>query len=226
MVHVNVGTANALCGLINAARENIPMVLAAGRTPWLEEGEHGSRSLNIHWAQEMFDQAGIVREHVKWDYELRDARQLEGVLDRALAIATSDPRGPVYLALPREVLAQDAPPLAAMTTTIVAPAEATPDAATIDEIAAILARAEHPLIITARAGSDPATMPLLASTRHPSCGAGGRVPAAPSVAARRSSDAWRLRGQPVARMPPMRFSCSTAMCRGFPRPRAHEPMRR
>ncbi|MEO7403222.1 MAG: thiamine pyrophosphate-binding protein, partial [Burkholderiales bacterium] len=33
MVHVNVGTANALCGLINASRENIPMLLCAGRTP-------------------------------------------------------------------------------------------------------------------------------------------------------------------------------------------------
>ena len=71
MVHVNVGTANALCGLINAARENIPLLLAAGRTPWLEKGSAASRSLNIHWAQEMFDQAGMVREHVKWDYELR-----------------------------------------------------------------------------------------------------------------------------------------------------------
>lgn len=38
MVHVNVGTANALCGLINASRENIPMLLAAGRTPWFEKG--------------------------------------------------------------------------------------------------------------------------------------------------------------------------------------------
>jgi len=68
MVHVNVGTANALCGLINAARENIPMLMCAGRTPWFEAGSPASRSLNIHWAQEMFDQAGLVREHIKWDY--------------------------------------------------------------------------------------------------------------------------------------------------------------
>ena len=51
--------------------------------------------MNIHWAQEMFDQGGIVREHVKWDYELRAAVQLEPVLDRALAIANSEPKGPV-----------------------------------------------------------------------------------------------------------------------------------
>src|ERR1044071_2346587 len=58
MVHVNVGTANAICGLINATRENIPILLLAGRTPITEEGRVGGRSVYIHWGQEMFDQAG------------------------------------------------------------------------------------------------------------------------------------------------------------------------
>ena len=47
-----------------------------------------------------------MREFVKWDYELRNFAQLETVVDRALAIATSEPAGPVYLTLPREVLAE------------------------------------------------------------------------------------------------------------------------
>jgi len=45
----------------------------------------------------MYDQAGMIREIVKWDYELRNAEQLTTVVDRALAIAASEPRGPVYL---------------------------------------------------------------------------------------------------------------------------------
>ena len=56
----------------------------------------------------MFDQAGMLREIVKWDYELRNGVQLETVIDRALTIATSPPEGPVYLSLPREVLAETA----------------------------------------------------------------------------------------------------------------------
>ena len=99
MVHVNLGTANALCGLINAARENVPMLLCAGRTPITEAGPAGARSRPIHWAQEMFDQGALVREHVKWDYELRVAEQVETAVDRALAIATSEPKGPVYLSI-------------------------------------------------------------------------------------------------------------------------------
>jgi acetolactate synthase-1/2/3 large subunit len=160
MVHVNVGTANAMCGLINASRENIPMLMAAGRTPWFEQGASSSRSLNIHWAQDMFDQGGMVREHVKWDHELRSGAQVEAVVDRALAIACAEPQGPVYLSLPREVLAQDSPPSQAHTTQSPAP-PCMPDAASIAQVARDLARARNPLIITARAGKQPQAVALL-----------------------------------------------------------------
>ena len=108
MVHVTVGTANAICGLMNAARDNVPVLLAAGRTPITETGHIASRNRSIHWGQEAFDQGGMVREFVKWDYELRDGQPVDAVVDRALDIAMSEPRGPVYLTLPREVLANPA----------------------------------------------------------------------------------------------------------------------
>src|SRR4051812_48495586 len=74
MVHVGVGTANALNGLINASRQNVPILFTAGRTPLTESGGvTAARNNYIHWAQEHFDQAGMVREFVKWDYELRHA---------------------------------------------------------------------------------------------------------------------------------------------------------
>jgi len=162
MVHVNVGTANALCGLINASRENVPMLLMAGRTPLYESGPPGARSMNIHWAQEMFDQAGIVREHVKWDYELRSAAQLESVLDRALAISSTEPKGPVYLTMPREILAQTAAALASPSAPTTGSASAPlPDPAQIEQVAKMLAGAQKPLVITSRAGREPEAVPLL-----------------------------------------------------------------
>ncbi len=162
MVHVSVGTANAICGVFNAARDNIPVLFTAGRSPLTEAGLPGARDVYIHWAQEMFDQAGMVRELVKWDYELRNGEQLETVVDRALAVATTEPRGPVYLSLPREVLAAplpgffyDQPPRR------VAAAAPGPDQNAIDEAARILAGAQNPLIITASAGRDPAAVAAL-----------------------------------------------------------------
>jgi acetolactate synthase-1/2/3 large subunit len=155
MVHVNVGTGNASTAIITAARANVPILMTAGRTPITEEGQVGSRDLHIHWAQESFDQAAMLREYVKWDYELRMPAQLESVVDRALEVMLAEPRGPVYLTLPREVLA--ARPGAV---TITSPArrqsrsERYPDPARIDEAARLLARAERPLILVSAAGID------------------------------------------------------------------------
>ena len=108
MVHVTVGTGNTICALMNAARDNVPLLLMAGRTPLTQDGHIASRSAPIHWGQENFDQAGVVREYTKWDFELRAGQPVDEVVGRALDIALSEPRGPVYLTLPREVLANRA----------------------------------------------------------------------------------------------------------------------
>ncbi|HYM30968.1 MAG TPA: thiamine pyrophosphate-requiring protein [Candidatus Cybelea sp.] len=154
MVHVGLGTANGINGLFNAARQNVPMLFTAGRTPITEGGPLGARNNYIHWAQEMFDQAAMVREIVKWEYELRHPAQLTTVVDRALAVALSEPRGPVYLTLPREVLAEPAAPRAhAGETSSLAPASVTlADPAALAALAEALGAARRPLIVTANLG--------------------------------------------------------------------------
>src|SRR3974377_194184 len=69
MVHVSVGTSNMICAAMNAARENVAILLTAGRSPLTETGLAGARDGYIHWAQEMYDPAGLLREIVHWDYE-------------------------------------------------------------------------------------------------------------------------------------------------------------
>jgi acetolactate synthase-1/2/3 large subunit len=152
MVHVSVGTANALCGLMNAARDNVPILLAAGRTPLTEHGHPASRNRPIHWGQECFDQGGMVREFVKWDYELRAGQPVRAVVDRALDIAMSEPKGPVYLTLPREVLADPAVVGDPGLERVCGASETEPAQGAIDSVAALVARAKFPVIITSSAG--------------------------------------------------------------------------
>jgi acetolactate synthase-1/2/3 large subunit len=155
MVHVIVGTGNASAAIMNASRLNVPMIFSAGRTPLTEEGLRGSRTNFIHWGQESFDQGSLLREFTRWDYELRNGDQLEAVVDRALEMALGSPQGPVYLTLPREVLAQK------MDSVTIHPfrkntAEALrPRDETIQRTAELLRSAVNPLIITGRLGSDP-----------------------------------------------------------------------
>jgi acetolactate synthase-1/2/3 large subunit len=154
MVHTNVGTANGINMLIDAARDRIPMLFTSGRTPLTEKGPAGTRSAYIHWAQEMFDQAGMLREIVKWDYELRRGDQVADAVDRALTLATASPSGPVYLSLPREVLGEPAVGMEARAPRA-RPQAPHPSPADIERLAGWIAEARAPLIITSSAGRFP-----------------------------------------------------------------------
>lgn len=162
MVHVTVGTANALCGLMNASRDNAPILLMAGRTPSTEQGHIGSRNASIHWGQDSFDQGGTVREYVKWDYELRPGQPPEEIVGRALDIAMTEPRGPVYLCMPREVLGDltESNPATPRNRELGASISA-PSTKGIKQAAKYIAEAEFPVIITSCSGRDPANLAKL-----------------------------------------------------------------
>ncbi|HSB82762.1 MAG TPA: thiamine pyrophosphate-requiring protein, partial [Candidatus Methylomirabilis sp.] len=164
MAHTIVGTANCAGALINAARANIPLLMTAGRTPLVESGLLGARDLYIHWAQEAFDQAGMIREFLKWDYELRNFVQLEAVVDRALAIALDDPPGISYLTLPREVLAEPQTEFRlSVPSTDLRGERLRPDSTLLEQAATLLAEAASPLLITTRLGRDPNAVEALVS---------------------------------------------------------------
>lgn len=95
MAHTDVGLANCATGALNAHVEQVPILVFSGRTPTLEKGRFGARTVPIGWGQELRDQTALIREASKWDYELRFPEQVPDLVDRALAIATSSPRGPV-----------------------------------------------------------------------------------------------------------------------------------
>lgn len=162
MLHVSVGTANAICALMNAARDQCPIFLTAGRTPLFEEGRLGARNAWIHWAQEMYDHAGMLRELVKWDYELRDGLNLREVVERGLSIAHASPPGPVYLSLPREVIAQAQETFTWSEPGPAVPSEPHPDLNQVKTAATWLASAKRPLIIAAASGRNPKAVALLA----------------------------------------------------------------
>ncbi len=154
MVHVNVGLANCVMGMINAASDNIPMLVMAGRTPITEHDRFGARMTPIQYGQEMRDQTAMVRELAKWDYEMRYGEQADLLVDRALAIANAEPKGPVYLALPREPLSEPVAAGAAIGPRQATPPAPLPDRAAVDQAAQWLAAAASPLVICQR--GDPA----------------------------------------------------------------------
>jgi len=156
MVHVECGT-QALAGAVhNADKGRIPVLIFAGSSPYTQEGElPGSRNEFIQWIQDVHDQRGIVRGYMRYDNEIRTGKNIKQLVHRALQFANSDPKGPVYLMGPREVMEEEVTPatsnMAAWTP--VAPT-ALPEAA-VARIAHALNAAKRPLIITSYLGRNP-----------------------------------------------------------------------
>ena len=161
MVHTIPGTANAVGNIINASRAQIPMLFTAGRTPLTEGSKLGSRDGGIHWAQESFDQGSMVREWVKWDYELRSGSNIETIVDRALAITKTVPTGPVYLTLPREVLSEEIEDFSFSEKPRLTPNETSAVPWLLEDAARKLAAAKNPIAIAHGIGRDQRTVPLL-----------------------------------------------------------------
>jgi len=156
MVHVDAGTGNSAVAAHNICRGRIPLILMAGKAPYTVRGElPGSRDTYVHFIQEPFDQGAIVRNYVKWEWTLPSGIITKEVLRRAHTVAHSDPRGPVYLMLPRETLAQtwDAAAVRSFPEERYGAAGAgAADAGAIAAVAERLLAAKHPVLITAYAG--------------------------------------------------------------------------
>ncbi|MHB8620742.1 MAG: thiamine pyrophosphate-requiring protein [Chloroflexota bacterium] len=160
-VHVDVGTQNLGGSVHNACRARIPVFILAGLSPITTKGElPGSRSSNIHYLQDVADQPGIVRQYAKWTSELRTALNAGQIVSRAFQVARSEPAGLVYLTAPREALEQvvetcpAAHPIASV-------APSLPADEGLRTLAAWLAEADMPLLITSYAGRHPGGLEAL-----------------------------------------------------------------
>lgn len=163
LVHVECGTQSLAGAVHNAARARIPVLIFAGASPSTQDGElAGSRNEFIHWLQDVRDQRGIVRGYVKYDNEVRTGRNLGQIVLRALQLAHSDPRGPVYLMAAREVLEETVPPVALAPEAFqpLAPQALADDDAR--QLAAALAAARRPVVVTSYLGRNRAAPEVLA----------------------------------------------------------------
>ena len=165
MVHVDAGTANSAMALHNLCRARVPVMLMAGKAPFTTRGELlGTRDTYVHFVQEPFDQASIVRPYTKWEYNLPSGVIAKEALRRAHTVMESDPKGPVYMTFPRETLTENwsegADPLLsgrALRRGRGARRRCRRDRASWPSLLA----AERPLLITAYAGRNHATVAVL-----------------------------------------------------------------
>jgi benzoylformate decarboxylase len=99
-VHVQPGLANAMSGILNAARCRVPLIVTVGQQ--VQEMLPGEPFLGGELVQ-------IARPVTKGAWEVARAADLPEAFARAVRTATTPPRGPVVLSLPLDVQVGEAP---------------------------------------------------------------------------------------------------------------------
>jgi len=95
MVHSELGTQQLAGAIHNAQWGRIPAVIWAGLA---------TAPQRVNWRQEPYDQGSMVRNCVKWDHNIGPDDDIHEVLQHAIDVAFSEPRGPVYLSYARQAL--------------------------------------------------------------------------------------------------------------------------
>ena len=160
MIHTTVGALHATMALRGALHEQIPMVVFTGES--LGFGEEAGPDVGAQWLGALADIGGparLVERCVKWSYGVNAKSLLPSTIQRACQLAMSAPKGPVFVSLPMEYLFDKMTKNAAADNVPIPPPIADPVA--IEDLAALLAGAKNPLIITEEAGRDPAVVEKL-----------------------------------------------------------------
>ncbi len=135
-LHVTPGLGNAMGMLYDAQKAGSPILVTAG-----QHDQDFNATEPILWA----DLPPIARPLVKWSAEVHRLADLPRLVHRAAKTALAPPGGPVFLALPGDILKAEGD-LDLLGPTRVAP-RLRGDPAAVAEAAAILAKAQRPLIM-------------------------------------------------------------------------------
>jgi len=135
-LHVAPGLGNALGMLYNAWEANTPMVITAG--------QQDTRS-RLREPLLGHDLVAMAEPLVKWSVQVERADEFAPILHRAFKVAHDPPAGPVFVALPLNVLEEEtAEPIRPLGELYRAPQ---PEAAAVASMAGVLSQARQPAIV-------------------------------------------------------------------------------
>ena len=154
ILHDVVGLLHGAMGIYYAHLDRAPVLVLGGAGP----AEQARRRPNIDWIHSANVQGNAVRDFTKWDHEPRSVADVPLTLARALRVATSEPRGPVYVALDAGL--QEDPvdePVQLPDFSRLGPGSRLgPDPEALERLARRLCQARRPVVVPGFAGRDPA----------------------------------------------------------------------
>jgi len=139
-IHSITGAANALGLIVNAHADNSPVVVSVGFSAGSGE--------NLGVFTETFKVESIAELYTKLSFRASNPDNLSESLRRAFRLASSTPRGPVFVGVNADVWRSEIDNVRIIPKArSLAPGPLHPDGAQIDGAAAMLARAKNPLLV-------------------------------------------------------------------------------
>ncbi|MEU6894441.1 thiamine pyrophosphate-binding protein [Streptomyces sp. NPDC046557] len=135
-LHSGVGLGNGIGMLYQSLRGHTPLVVVAG--------DAGVR-YDAMDAQMASDLVAMAKPVTKYATRVTDPRSVLRTIRRAVKIALTPPRGPVFVALPMDVL--DEPNSEPVLPATVPRTDVAPSPASVGRAAELLAAAEHPVVL-------------------------------------------------------------------------------
>ena len=159
VLHNVVGLLHGAMGIYYAYIDRVPVVVFGGAGP----AAYDRRRPNIDWIHGANVQGNAVRDYTKWDYEPRSLESVPHAVARGYRIATSEPAGPVYIALDAGLQEQplDVPVAVPDWNRLKVPAPIGPDPVALHQLAEALVDARRPVVIPGYVGRDPRAFDLL-----------------------------------------------------------------
>ncbi|KAM3078470.1 hypothetical protein ACMFMG_006349 [Clarireedia jacksonii] len=153
IVHVDVGTQALGAAMHDANTGRAPVSMFAGLCPYSEDDQLlGSRTEYQHWLQNFPNQKALVCGYCRYVGELHTGSTVKHTVARALHFATSDPKGPVYIAGAREVMAETTEPYSVEASKYVPIGPNALQESAVETIVEALLKAKSPLIVTGYSG--------------------------------------------------------------------------
>lgn len=152
VLHSNVGLLHGMMSLFNAWCDRVPMVVLGATGPLDAE----KRRPWIDWIHTSRDQGAYIRSIIKWDDQPSSPQALVESMCRANIATRSAPTAPVYICLDAGFQEQrlEKEPEWPEVSRFLPPAPSRPGKHAVEQAAALLARAERPVIMLGRGSRD------------------------------------------------------------------------
>ena len=159
LIHGTVGLQHASMAIYNAYADRVPVLLISGNSL-----DANTRRVWVEWTHSAQDDAGMVRDYLKWDDMPVSLQHFAESQVRAVKLAMAVPRGPVLLSVDADLQEHELSPSqndALSIPKLSLDRSPQGDAGAIEEAADLLCAATFPVIVADKYSSTAAGIPLL-----------------------------------------------------------------